>query len=834
MMELWVKRGIEKGLFSFSENRNKITYKKIDKSYKFTHPEEPVRAKYYLELVEKYGYEWPRIDFEVSVPRRVPNDFADIVIYHDAERKQPFIVIECKKDGVSDADFEQAIEQAFGNTNSLRAKYTGVVAGDTRRFFDAGGHQASERQKNIIADIPVKYGTVEEFRFKKGDVNWDLQPVEKEVLIRSLEKCHDTLWDGGTMDPTEAFDELSKFIFVKMQDELMPRKKHEPYDFQIKTNETPESVCRRIKAMYNKAKAADPEVFSDSLASTPGKIFSVVNHLQRINLSKTDLDTKGVAFERFMEDFFKGKQGQYFTPREVVSFIVEMCDVDHTSFVLDPACGSGGFLLHAMNHIRGKASDYYAPGSADHYRHWHDFAANKLFGLEINERISRIAKMNLIIHDDGHTNIVRHDALDDMEKLNSLNRELSVDRFDLILTNPPFGATVKSDEKPFLKNFELGRKIKGEIRDSQKSEILFIERCWQFLKPGTGHLAIVLPDGILTNHTQHYVRKFISERFEVKAIISLPQVTFEHYGAGPKSSILVLRKKTAEEPEVDNNVFSAIIQNVGYDGTGRTTENELLEIPQKYHQFLDGKSYSNENLFSKRISQFNNNRLDPYYYSPLFEKIEKELLGSRYPLKPLKDVCLKQGIFSGKTPAKKEYSDKSIDPEIVKVSTLKRGKVDFNFVQHVDPETIPKKRQKKVVKDGDILILSASHQTDYIGKNPCIVEIPRGKSKDIMFVAELMCIRVDKDIVNPYYLLQLLETPQFYLLVNREKRGQTSHIYPRDIRNIRIPVPDIEAQNLNAEKFKKQYRKYEEHMKEAEAILRKASSEFADFFIIIA
>ena len=347
-----VQRGIDKGYVSLSKDNKKITYETAGKTYKFTDPEEKVRAEYYIELIEKYHYKPSHIDFEITVPRRTPSDSADIVIYEDESHLKPFIVIECKKDGISDAEFDQAIEQAFGNTNSLRAAYAALIAGNTRRSFDVKNHPQNERHKNIIADIPINYGKVQEYRFKKGDPDWDIAPVKKDELIRVLEKCHNTLWDGGKMAPTEAFDELSKIIFVKIRDEQVARKKGDPYDFQIKTHETPESVHKRITGCYDEAKKIDPDVFTDNILSPAAKLFTVVNHIQGMSLSKTDLDTKGVAFERFMEDFFKGKQGQYFTPREVVKFIVEVCDINNTSKVLDPACGSGGFLLYTLGVCR--------------------------------------------------------------------------------------------------------------------------------------------------------------------------------------------------------------------------------------------------------------------------------------------------------------------------------------------------------------------------------------------------------------------------------------------------------------------------------------------------
>ncbi len=148
----------------------------------------------------------------------------------------------------------------------------------------------------------------------------------------------------------------------------------------------------------------------------------------------------------------------------------------------------------------------------------------------------------------------------------------------------------------------------------------------------------------------------------------------------------------------------------------------------------------------------------------------------------LKEICVDRGVFCGKTPKKDDYSEDPNDEPIVKVSSLRRGRVDFGRVGRV--KTGPK--GAKTIRNDDILMLSAAHQTDYLGLNPCIAETTDKWQEDVSFVAELMCVRVDKEKVNPYYLLQLLMTRTYYLLVNRERRGQTSHIYPRDIKNIRI------------------------------------------------
>lgn len=701
------------------------------------------------------------------------------------------------------------------------------MAGNTRRFFDVKNFAQNEREQNVIADIPINFGKVQEFRFKKGDDDWDIKPVNKEDLIRILEKCNNTLWDGGKMAPIDAFDELSKIIFVKIRDEQTARKKGEPYDFQIKTYENANSVHKRITKLYNDAKAIDPEVFKDNIQSQPSKLFTVVNHLQSINLTKTDLDTKGVAFERFMEDFFKGKQGQYFTPREIVDFILNISNINNVSKVLDPACGSGGFLLHALDYIRSGAKEYYDEGSVEHHRHWHDFAKDNLFGIEVNDRIARVAKMNMIIHDDGHTNVICEDALENLGKIQNINLKFQENSFDFILTNPPFGASIKKEEKPYLSNYFFGKNAQSKDRANQKTEILFIERCWQFLKEGTGKMAIIIPDGILTNTTLKYVRDFILQKFEIEAIFSLPQVTFAHYGAGLKSSILLLRKRKPTEKIIDNNVFCSIINQVGYDSTGRKGKSELFNLAKEFKQFKIDPSIYEHNTYVKKISQLNNNRLDSYYYSPLFEDIIKEIKKSKHPLLPLKSVCV--DILNGSTPAKEDYSESLSDPKIIKVATLKRGKVNFDFVQNVKPDAISDKK----VDEGDILILSSAHQAEYLGKNPCIVEIPAElKDEAVSFVGELINIKADKNKINPYYLLQLFNTKNYFLLINREKRGQTSHLYPKDMKTILVPVPkNMQEQNKNAENYKVNYKKYEKLVQQAEDIIEKTILDFEKVFL---
>ena len=544
----FLKIGEQKGYIELLNEGATVHYIAIGRKEKFTDPEEKVRARYYVELIERYQYPENRIDLEVVVPRQKQSDYADIVIFQDDAKDIPYIIIECKKDGISELDFEQAIEQAFGNCNSLSGHYTGVIAGNKRRFFNVKDHGALQRIQNVIADIPIAYGEVPEWRYKKGDPNWDLQVVENKELTRILEKCHNTLWQGGKRSPQDAFDELSKILFIKIRDEKKLRDKGAPYDFQISTRDTRKSVARRIKGLYQEAKKRDPKVFTENVKVDDDLLYSVVDHLQGVNLNKTDLDVKGIAFEHLLGSHFKGDMGQYFTPRKLVEFIINMVKPHHEERILDPACGSGGFLLYAMEHIQEEAFERYQKGTPEAHRHWHDFARDQLFGIEVNDAIARVAKMNMILHDDGHSNVIGNDALINFDTLCAQKEGFEKESFDIILTNPPFGANIKKEEKMYLGNYDLGKKEDTQkVRDSQKTEILFLERCFDFLKSGTGKLAIILPDGILNNSSLQYVRDYIEQHYEILAVVSLPQIAFRFYEAGVKPSILFLRKFSEEE-----------------------------------------------------------------------------------------------------------------------------------------------------------------------------------------------------------------------------------------------------------------------------------------------
>lgn len=615
-----IQEGIDKGLITVSEDNKTVKYIHQNKSRNLNNPEEKVQVEAFLRLVLEYGYPVEHIEQFVTVTMGADKREADIIVYEDAKHVKPKIIVECKKQEVTQQEFNQAVNQAFSYANALSGtvKYVWVYSEVLSSIF------RFDKEKDFregLSDLP-HYGTdsVAPYNFVKGggthpytdskgtkhvQVFKDIKTVSEEELTRRFKQAHDALWAGGQLNPSEAFDELDKLIFCKIWDEkynivdgkLKPRKKGEIYDFQIikeateaKTND---ALAKRIKAIYAAGKNFDKEVFKDDIRLSNERIRTIVNYLQEINLSATDLDSKGRAFETFMGSFFRGEFGQYFTPRVIVQFIVEALPIDNNSLVLDTSCGSGGFLLHALDKVRRQADKEYPDNKTDIEDHkawhdyWHSFAENNLYGIEINEQIARTAKMNMIIHDDGHTNVISVDGLlsDKETHLISNNKGFQYNRFDFIITNPPFGSSVKDNEKHYLRNYLLGKKqvdwldyknSKATFRNNQSTEVLFIEQCYNYLREG-GYLAVVIPDGILTNSSLQYVRDVIEDWYRLVAVISMPQTAFSATGAGVKSSVLFVKKHSKAHTDYLQTLKEAIQNDI-------KTEFDYLNIITKWEK----------------------------------------------------------------------------------------------------------------------------------------------------------------------------------------------------------------------------------------------------------
>lgn len=476
--------------------------------------------------------------------------------------------------------------------------------------------------------------------------------------------------------------------------------------------------------------------------------------------------------------------GQYFTPRTIVEFIVEMLDPSDRDCVIDPVCGSGGFLLYALDRVRKEVEQKLDPEDARD--RWKDFGLYGLFGIEINSQLARVSMMNMIIHEDGHSNIENNDALDDPSKFYP-RRDIGPGKYTMLMTNPPFGAVVKDREKDYLRKYELGGKIKWRKR--QNTEILFLERCLDFLRPG-GKMGIVLPDGILTNSSLQYVRDFITQRAQILAVVSLPQTAFTHYGAGVKASLLFLRKKRDREFLAENYpIFMAIAGHIGYDATGRPDKNEFPEILEAYRKFLKGErsNFPNAPLCFVVVRGELEGRWEPAFYRPVPRKLIERLNNTEYPVTTLGNML--RGLRYG-TSSPPTYVDAGIP--FIRATNIKNGQIITYNMKYMSRDEAKKFAKCQVKKDNVIIVRSGVNTGD------CAVV---SKGFNGAFAAYDLILTV-KDELNAQYLNIFLNSSFGKGQIKRLKaRSAQPHLNAEEVKSFRIPLPPREIQDMIAQKM---------------------------------
>ena len=881
-----IQKGLKQNLFTIDEDTKYINYNiKNKQKYIVTKPEEFVRAKTLVEIVIEYKYDLEYIDFEVRTSIGAKPDIpADIIIFSDKEHKAPYIVYELKKEDISPKEFEQAVNQGFSYAITQNAKYVVVSNGTKQAYYEVLADKPRERENNVLSHIPINFdeSSKNKPKFIKGE--FDPQPKTEAELIQKFKTCHDTLWAGGKRAPTEAFDELDKLIFCKFFDEKAPRKKGEAYDFQIYG--TTEQIEKRIRALYEEGRQKDPQVFREGIKLNNYEIIEIVKILQDINLNKTDLDAKGKAFETFMDGFFRGAFGQFFTPREVVKMIVNVLPINNNSKVLDTSCGSGGFLLYALDKVRKQADEYYEDGTAEHYRFWHDFAEKQLFGIEINEQISRTAKMNMIIHDDGHTNVITYDGLKPLKHIpdDTGNQHFKEDSFDFILTNPPFGSTIRSTELEEFDKFELSKKkanffdekfknTKITIKANEKSEILFIERAYQYLKENS-ILAIVLPDGILSNSNLDYVREFIEEHFKYIAIISLPQHTFSVSDAGVKSSVLFLQKypksqtdkikalkeqlkekaynlqkaniekaKKQKDTEsinkykeivideykkllkeeikklYDYDIFMANTETIGYDSTGKKIEsNDITETTNQLNNWFNNQSVALSDIIFIRQWSDILLRIDANYYVEKYIQFEQKILNTiktgKYRLYKLKDLLLT--LKTGTTPKTSDepYTNESNNIPFLRNTNLTSRGISLENMKYIKNEF----KQGLTFSDRNELIICIAGTVGLTTINDY---------GEIAINQNVSSLLLKEDIVNPYFLSYLLNTKMYQEIINRNASIATiKYLNNENLKNILVPIPNMKIQLEILEDYNIKMEKVAEIEKKAIMLKMQAVEDF--------
>lgn len=573
----------EKDVGYIDVERNKVVYPFAKKEFQLK-PEEEVRLIMVKKLVLEYGYVPDQISLEVSVKAgqvTLPKK-ADIIVFNSTTNHDPasqaYIVVEVKKQ-----DRKDGVDQMQTYCNNTTAEF-GVWFNGKDVVYQHRKHEP--HQFVDIPDIPRKGESLEDVGVFYKD---DLVPATE--LKSVFETIHNHIYANEGFLKEKVFNEMLKIIFIKMVDEKSLEEKSE---FRITENELREveegkgtSFVNRIVGLFERVKQEYKDVFdkNDVINLRPTTLAFVVSQLQKFNLRDTQADVKGTAFQTFVYAHQRGDRGEFFTPHPLLTLMVEMMDPGDAEMFLDPACGSGGFLVTGMNYVWAKFRKRKAVKEVDLIKYAHNY----IRGIDFNPDLAKVSKMHMVLYDDGHTGIFSANSLETWEVLKKQAMEVGVldvdpTSFDLILTNPPFGSKGRITDKRILGQFELGHSWRFDkatqrweptktLQKSQVPDILFIERCLQFLGAG-GRLAIVLPNSDLNNSSLEYVRQFIKDHARILAVVSLPVGTFMSAGSNPQPSILFLQKLDEDEAgelnETDYPIFMAAVKKIGYDLTTKT------------------------------------------------------------------------------------------------------------------------------------------------------------------------------------------------------------------------------------------------------------------------
>ena len=392
-----------------------------------------------------------------------------------------------------------------------------------------------------------------------------------------LRSCHNEIRNNEGMDRTAAFDEMSKVMFCKLYEEKENPKRNR-FRVSVYDDSIDQLNVNVIQTILDEAKSKPgyAEIFTtDARVLLKDRTTRrLVQLLESYDLSLTSFDVKGEAFEYFLGETFTGGLGEYFTPRNVVEFIVEAADPKIGEKLVDPFCGTGGFLIYAFETVSDKI--HLNEFSKDEKQKWRNRLSNEcLFGTDWKERTSQACKMNMMVHGDGSSGVFMHDGFDDIPD------HIEEGMFDLCITNPPFGSD--ETDSNTLSRFEL-----GSGRQSVDRVVLAVERCIRLAKPG-GHIAIIVIDGTLNNRSAQHVRDYIKRHTWVRGVISLNKETFQGYGAQAKTSILFLQRKEAPDDGSQDLTFMAVARSTGYAPNGEHVPgNELPDILMDFVAFRRG------------------------------------------------------------------------------------------------------------------------------------------------------------------------------------------------------------------------------------------------------
>jgi len=573
--------------------------------------EDDVKIHHLPKVLAEAGYKLDNVGYNVGIEvkqgRKARTIFADAVVYDGPARTRALVVVETKPPTppltAGDAD------QAFSYARLLTpiAPIVLLTNGTETKAYDTFTKKVLPHGLPAAAQASATAKRGPEAAALAAEAKHEIFKVDSvDEYKRILRACHNSIRNNEGYDPTKAFDELSKVMFTKLFEERSGKER-----FRLKKfDDLMSSNINVIQQIFRETSISQEYsglfLPNDSIELSDRTIRELVGHFENFDLSLTDFDVKGEAFEHFLGSTFTGGLGQYFTPRNVVNFMVEVLSPKVGETVVDPFCGTGGFLIAWHSFV---AESIAAMPISDELKASYLETLNResLFGIDWNERTSLACRMNMTMHGEGESasNIFKQSGF--VDAVRSGNTVIGDGLFDVCLTNPPFGST--ESDPDILKEHALGSGRKAIERAA-----LAMERSIRLAKPG-GRVAIVIMDGILANPSTQVVRDYVRKNTIVRGLISLNAETFEAYGGRANTTILLLEKRSeplAEVPKDSEDVFMAVCRNTGYAPNGlEIAGNELPDILAAYNAWRHGKGApAGENVWVTKLKD----RLDPRHY----------------------------------------------------------------------------------------------------------------------------------------------------------------------------------------------------------------------------
>jgi type I restriction enzyme M protein len=642
------------------------------------------------------------------------------------------------------------------------------------------------------------------------DTLFDLPLVREDNLLRRFEEIHDFIYAHDGLSPQETLEEFIKILFIKIFNEDKKNKFHLSNDsFDLSS----------IFELFESTKIEFNTVFekTDKINLSQVSLEFVVKKFKSISLTDSSNDVKGLAFQKFLGHHEKADRGQFFTPEQIINFCVQIIAPQKHEKILDPACGSGGFLVSSLKYLQKNEINIDNKVIIN----------NNLFGIDINKNIARIAKMKLLLEQNTHSNIIVHNSLEPIDAIKLLlNNE---EGFDVILTNPPFGA--KINQQSLLSTYQLGFKWNkthegfirsGTLLNTQTVETLFIERCLDLLKIG-GRMAIVLPNGNFENSSLEYIRHFIMKKAKILAVINLPQETFIPYGTGVKTSILFLEKK--EDTNIQHySIFFGKITKLGYQGNKNGTpmykkneygqylfdnngnqiiDEDINDLIRSYKKYRDGKPFDTSKTFSINSVKIGS-RFDFDFYSPETRNL---FINTHNNTVKLGDIC---EII--KTKSSKLKRDTGLI-EYIELSDINTNSFEIINATSYNIHDLPS-RASFEIQEGDIITAVAGNS---VGTRKHATALVSKKYSGCICTNGFRIIRNSK--ISLYFLLFYMKNEKFLKQMYMLRTGAAiPSVSDSDIKNIIIEIPKDDIMNIIVEKMQNFFSLRDKAQEEFESI----------------